>query len=472
MYGNYNGTPSKYVTPLQGIKNEVSKLTKVFYALGDNYVEGQTTLDIIPGEYLISGNNHGLRGEYYPNMDLSGNPKEIRIDSTVNFVWNSKSPVAGFSVSNYSVRWTGQLVAPKTGKYQLALTGDDGYRLFLDDSLVINDWKVQGPSTNTCNVELLKGSRHNIKIEYFQNTGGASIQFAWNIYGNDQEKEALEIASKSDVIIYCGGISPSLEGEEMSVPYEGFSGGDRTSINLPSIQEKLLKKLKATGKPIVLVMMNGSALAINWENKNIPSILEAWYPGQEGGTAIANILFGDYNPAGRLPVTFYKSTDQLPPFEDYNMKSRTYRFFESEPLYPFGYGLSYTSFVYSGLNVQQNAKTGDTIRIKVKVKNDGKMDGDEVVQLYIKHINAPVPVPIHELKGFKRIHLKKGEKKEIEFNLTPSNISVISDDNKRVVVPGDVEIFIGGSQPVKNQIGKKKIVETKITHKGDNYIIE
>jgi len=472
MYGNYNGTPSKYVTPLQGIKNEVSKLTKVFYALGDNYVEGQTTLDIIPGEYLISGNNHGLRGEYYPNMDLSGNPKEIRIDSTVNFVWDSKSPVAGFSVSNYSVRWTGQLVAPKTGKYQLALTGDDGYRLFLDDSLVINDWKVQGPSTNTCNVELLKGSRHNIKIEYFQNTGGASIQFAWNIYGNDQEKEALEIASKSDVIIYCGGISPSLEGEEMSVPYEGFSGGDRTSINLPSIQEKLLKKLKATGKPIVLVMMNGSALAINWENKNIPSILEAWYPGQEGGTAIANILFGDYNPAGRLPVTFYKSTDQLPPFEDYNMKSRTYRFFESEPLYPFGYGLSYTSFVYSGLNVQQNAKTGDTIRIKVKVKNDGKMDGDEVVQLYIKHINAPVPVPIHELKGFKRIHLKKGEKKEIEFNLTPSNISVISDDNKRVVVPGDVEIFIGGSQPVKNQIGKKKIVETKITLKGDNYIIE
>jgi beta-glucosidase len=472
MYGNYNGTPSKYVTPLEGIKNEVSKSTKVYYALGDNYIEGQATLNIIPGKYLMSGNNYGLRGEYYPNMDLSGDPKEIRIDSAINFTWDNISPATGLSVNYYSVRWTGELAAPKTGKYQLGITGDDGYRLFLDDSLVINDWKVQGPSTNTCNVEFLKGSRHKIKVEYFQNTGGASIQFAWNIYDKDPGKEALEIARKSDVIIYCGGISPTLEGEEMSVSYEGFSGGDRTSINLPGIQEKLLKELKATGKPIIFVMMNGSALAINWENKNIPSIIEAWYPGQEGGTAIANIIFGDYNPAGRLPVTFYKSTDQLPAFEDYNMRGRTYRFFESEPLYPFGYGLSYTSFKYSGLNVQQEAKTGDTIRVRVKVKNEGKMDGDEVAELYIKHIKAPVPVPIHELKGFKRIHLKKGEEKEIEFNLTPFNISVISDDNKRVVVPGDIEIFAGGSQPVENQIGKKKIVETKITLKGDKYVIE
>ena len=472
MYGNYNGTPSKSVTPLEGIKNAVSKSTKVYYAIGTNYVEGQTTPDIIPYEYLMSGNNHGLRGEYYPNMELSGNPKVIRLDSTINFNWDYKSPAEGVSVYKYSIRWTGQLIVPKTGKYQLALTGDDGYRLFFDDSLVISDWKQQAPSTNTFNVELLKGSRHNIKIEYFQIKGGASIQFAWYLYGKDPKKEALEIARKSDIIIYFGGISPILEGEEMNVPYEGFSGGDRTSINLPGIQEKLLKELKATGKPIVFVMMNGSALAINWENKNIPSILEAWYPGQEGGTAIANILFGDYNPAGRLPVTFYKSLDQLPPFENYDMKGRTYRYFNSVPLYPFGYGLSYTSFKYSGIDVQKNARPGDTLRVKVKVKNDGKMDGDEVVQLYIKHTDATVPVPIIAIEGFKRIHLKQGEVKEIEFNLTPANVSVISNDNKRVVVPGEIEIFVGGSQPGKDLIEKKKVVEAKIILKGKDYIIE
>jgi beta-glucosidase len=472
MYGNYNGTPSKYVTPLQGIKNEVSKSTKVYYALGDNYVEGQTTPVIIPGEYLMAGNNHGLRGEYYPNMDLSGNPKVVRIDSTVNFVWDNTSPAAGFSVSNYSVRWTGELVVPETGKYQLAITGDDGYKLFLDDSLVINDWKVQGPSTNTYSVDLLKGSRHNIKIEYFQNAGGASIQLAWYLYRTDPEKEALEIAEKSDVIIYCGGISPTLEGEEMSVPYKGFFGGDRTSINLPGIQEKLLKKLKALGKPVIFVMMNGSALAINWEDKNLPAILEAWYPGQEGGTAIADVLFGDYNPSGRLPVTFYKSLDQLPPFEDYNMKGRTYRFSDAQPLYPFGYGLGYTSFTYRTIQAPKDVKTGDTITVKVKVKNSGQIDGDEVVQLYIKHINAPVPVPINELKGFKRIHLKKGEEKTIEFNLTPSNISIISNNNKRVVIPGDIKIFVGGNQPGKGLAGNNIMVETKTTLIGDNYIIE
>jgi beta-glucosidase len=472
MYGNYNGTPSKYVTPLQGIKNAVSKSTKVYYAIGTNYVEGQTNPDIIPYEYLMSGNNHGLRGEYYPNKELSGSPKMIRIDSTVNFNWDSKVPAAGFTSENYSARWTGQLIVPKTGKYQLAITGDDGYRFYWDDSLVMNEWKDQSPSTSLYNAQLIEGSRHNVKIEYYQNGGGATIQFGWYLYGKDPKEEALEIAKKSDVIIYCGGISPTLEGEEMNVPYEGFSGGDRTSINLPGIQEKLLKELKATGKPIVFVMMNGSALAINWENKNIPAILEAWYPGQEGGTAIANILFGDYNPAGRLPITFYKSTYQLPPFDDYSMKGRTYRFFDKEPLYPFGYGLSYTSFIYSGIDVQKNARPGDTLRVKVKVENDGKMDGDEVVQLYIKHTDATVPVPIIAIEGFKRIHLKQGEVKEIEFNLTPANLSVISNDNKRVVVPGEVEIFVGGSQPTKDLIEKKKVVEVKITLKGKDYQIE
>ncbi len=472
MYGNYNGIPSKYVTPLQGIKNLVSKNTKVYYASGDDFVEGQTTPEVVPAEFLLTGKHHGLKGEYFTNTNLSGVPSEVRIDPTINFVWDDLIPAKNFSPKNYSVRWTGQIISPYSGKYQFAVTGDDGYRLFLDDSLIINDWSEHVSPTKTFNVDWLKETKHKIKLEYFQSAGGASIKLAWFIYGRDREKEALEVAKKSDIIIYCGGISPSLEGEEMGVNYEGFVGGDRTSINLPAVQEKLLKELKATGKPIVFVMMNGSALAINWEEKNLPAILEAWYPGQEGGTAIASALFGDYNPAGRLPVTFYKSIKQLPPFEDYNMKGRTYRYFEGEPLYPFGYGLSYTSFVYSGLEAKKNCSTSDTINLRVKVKNNGSMDGDEVVQLYVRHANLPVSVPVLALEGFKRVHLKKGEEKLIEFNLTPANLSVISNDNKRVVLPGEVEIFVGGSQPGKGLTEKKNIVQAKVTLSGVDNVIE
>ncbi|MCX6152253.1 MAG: glycoside hydrolase family 3 C-terminal domain-containing protein [Ignavibacteriales bacterium] len=472
MYGNYNGVPSKYVTPLQGIKNKVSKQTKVYYAIGNDYVEGMATIENVPTEYLFSEDQHGLKGEYFTNPDISGNPKEVRIDTLIDFNFEGKTIPKGFPLENFSVRWTGTLLAPEDGKYQLALTGDDGYRLFLDDSLLIDDWTEHAPTTKSGTIEIQKGSKHKIRIEYFQKAGGASIKFSWHVFGKDRLKEALDIAKKSDVIIYCGGISPSLEGEEMDVPYEGFKGGDRTSIDLPAVQEKMLKKLQTTGKPIVFIIMNGSALSINWADKNLPAILEAWYPGQEGGTAIADILFGDYNPAGRLPVTFYKSIDQLPTFEDYNMKGRTYRYFEGEALYKFGYGLSYTSFRYSDLHMQKKMKTGDTLNVKVTVENNGKMDGDEVVQLYIKHLQTPVPVPNIALEGFKRIHLKKGEKKVVEFNLTPYNMSVIDNSNKRVVISGEVEIFAGGEQPYTAGLKNKKIIKTKVVLSGNDFMIE
>jgi beta-glucosidase len=472
MYGNYNGTPSRYTTPLQGIKNKVSANTNVYYALGADCVSGQTTPEIIHGNYLLSDKNHGLKGEYYPNINLAGNPTITRIDSTIDFNWDGIIPGKDFLIDDYSIRWTGQLIAPETGRYKLSVTGDDGYKLFLDGNLVINSWIEHAPVTESYSVVFQKGSKHAIRLEYFQKSGGASICLTWYIDKKNLIQEALEIAKKADVVIYCGGISPLLEGEEMSVPYEGFSGGDRTSINLPAVQENLLKELKSTGKPIIFVMLNGSALAVNWENENLSAILETWYPGQEGGTAIANILFGDYNPAGRLPVTFYKSVDQLPPFEDYNMNGRTYRYFNDEPLYPFGYGLSYTSFTYSDLKVNKNPKTSDTIHVTVKIKNTGKMDGDEVAQLYVKHINAPVPVPIYALEGFKRIHLKNGEEKEVEFNLAPENMSVIINGNKRAVVPGEIEVIVGGSQPDKTQTEKHNNVTVMITLEGDNYEIE
>ncbi|RJP67698.1 MAG: glycoside hydrolase family 3 protein [Ignavibacteriales bacterium] len=471
MYGNYNGTPSKYTTPLQRIKNIVSADTKVLYALGSDCVSGQTTPGVIPNNFLLSENKNGLKGEYFPNLNLEGNPAVTRVDSIIDFNWDGIVPAPDFSVDNYSVRWTGKLIIPETGRYKLSVTGDDGFRLYLDDSLVINSWLEHAPVTESCLIDLQKGSVHKIKLEYFQMAGGASIRFAWYVDNKNLLQEAIDVAKKSDVIIYFGGISPLLEGEEMSVPYEGFSGGDRTSINLPTVQENLLKELKATGKPVIFVMLNGSALAVNWANENLPAILEAWYPGQEGGTAIANVLFGKYNPAGRLPVTFYKSVDQLPPFEDYNMKDRTYRYFNGDPLYPFGYGLSYTSFSYSNLKVGSSMKTSDKVTVKVKIKNTGNMDGDEVAQLYVKHLNAPVPVPIYSLEGFKRIHLKKGEERIVEFKLAPENLSVIT-GNKKVVIPGEIELVVGGLLPDKTQIEKHKNVTATIKLKGDNIEVE
>ena len=252
----------------------------------------------------------------------------------------------------------------------------------------------------------------------------------------------------ADVIVFVGGISPRLEGEEMPVKIEGFSGGDRTSIALPSIQTKLLQALYSTGKPVVFVLMTGSALSTEWESAHLPAIVNAWYGGEAAGTAVADVLFGDYNPAGRLPVTFYRSVDQLPDFSDYSMHGRTYRYFTGEPLYPFGYGLSYTSFAYSDLRVPAAAVTNSDVPVHVTVQNTGKREGDEVVQLYVRHSHAEGPAPIHALAGFTRVHLQPGEKKVVSFMLSPRALSLVRADGLRVEGEGTVEIFAGGGQPL------------------------
>ena len=276
--------------------------------------------------------------------------------------------------------------------------------------------------------------------------------------------EALDVAKKANVIIMCMGITPRLEGEEMKVSMDGFRGGDRTRIDLPDIQQELIKEIHAMGKPVVLVLLNGSALAINWEKDNIPAILETWYGGQAAGQAIADVIFGDYNPGGRLPLTFYKSVNDLPDFTDYKMENRTYRYFKGEPLYAFGYGLSYTTFKYSKFSVAKAYNTGDTIKVSVNVKNTGKIEGDEVVQLYISNLSSSVPVPIRALKAFKRIHLLPGEVKTVSFSIAPEAFSVIDEQNKRVVKPGLFEFTIGGGQPkAKTGIKEPGILKAGIT---------
>jgi beta-glucosidase len=276
----------------------------------------------------------------------------------------------------------------------------------------------------------------------------------------------IDSIKDADVIIYVGGISPRLEGEEMKVQIPGFSGGDRTSIALPTVQTDFLKALKATGKPVVFVMMTGSAIAIPWEEENIPGILNAWYGGEAAGTAVANVLFGDYSPSGKLPVTFYKSDSDLPPFEDYSMKNRTYRYFNGEALYPFGFGLSYTKFTFSNLKLSKTKiKKNEPVDAEVTVTNKGKVASDDVLQLYLTHLPGGENIPLYSLKGFKRISLAPGASQKVKFTINPDMMKLVNNNGRSVLNSGNIKISIGESLPSKRskELGSAKPVEAVLT---------
>lgn len=463
LEGNYNGTPSKPVTVLEGIRHRFAK-SKVVYVEGSGII-GPVT-NPIPASVLYTSEghtHHGLKAEYFSNIKLDGEPAMTRVDREVNFMWGFNG-VSAKLPNNYSVRWTGVLVPAETADYEVGFSGQDGYRVWLDGNLLVEDWTTHRPSTNqTKMVHLEKGHNYTVKIEYFQTIRGAEARLLWGI--PEQEKQrTLATVRHSDLVIMVLGLSARVEGEEMKIHAEGFSGGDRTNIDMPAPQEELLKNIYALGKPTVLVLMNGSALAVNWADENLPAIVEAWYPGESGGTAVAEALAGDFSPAGRLPVTFYKSIDQLPPFEDYSMAKRTYRYFEGAPLYPFGYGLSYTSFSYSTPKVDDShLASDDSVTISAEVANSGKEAGDEVVQLYLTHVGVP-GAPMRALEGFQRIHLTRGEKKTVSFTLHKRDLSTVDPDGTRRIVPGDVTVWIGGGQQtVRAGLPQTAGVETKFT---------
>jgi beta-glucosidase len=471
LLGNYSGTPSKYVTPLQGIKNKVSTKTEVAYEKGCDLIAEGTIINDLSSEILSADGKPGLKAEYFKNPNLEGEPFFVKIDPLDNPNW-----IYGTRIPNirrepqFSIRWSGQIKAPATGEFNFIVQGGGGYRLYIDNKIIVEDWMEHEPTSKNNSVYLQKDKAYDIKIEYFQSSGRPQLFVQWELLNVDHAQRAVDLAKSSGVAIFVGGITAQLEGEEMQVNYDGFKGGDRTHLKLPKTQENLLQALHATGTPVVLVLTSGSALAVNWENENIPAIIQLWYPGQEGGTALAEALFGDYNPAGRLPVTFYKAVEQLPPFEDYNMKGRTYRYFAGEPLFAFGYGLSYTKFAYANLVVPNEARAGDEIKISVEVQNTGKAAGDEVVQLYVKDMEASVPVPIRSLQGFKRIHLKPGEKQIMEFKLQPKQLAVIDENAKFFVEPGTVEIAVGGLLPgTKSPTTEYIKKELKIV--GEKYIV-
>jgi beta-glucosidase len=300
---------------------------------------------------------------------------------------------------------------------------------------------------------------YRLVTEYYQGEGKASVRLRAGYFVKTDFIALADRIKDADAIVFVGGISPQLEGEEMRVDYPGFSGGDRTSILLPSVQTQLLKALKSTGKPVVFVLMTGSAIAIPWEAENIPAIINAWYGGQSAGTAIADVLFGDYNPAGRLPVTFYKGDKDLPDFNDYSMNNRTYRYFRGQPLYGFGYGLSYTTFQYNQLKLPATSARNKNVPVSVRITNTGKMDGEEVVQLYVSAQNKTSQNPIRTLKGFQRMFLKKGESKTIQFILTPEDLSAMDDKGNAKSLTGKILLSIGGSQPDATSIKNKTTVK-------------
>ncbi len=445
LLGNYSGTPSRATTPLAGIRNHVSRNTKVLYAKGTHLTE----TDALP--VPTSALRGGFNAEYFANKSLTGEPVLKRVDPEINFDWGMSGPAPGLPSDDFSVRWTGKIVPAESGLFRFGVLADDGVRVYVDNKLIAEDWTDHAPSPITGEVTFEAGKSYEIKIEYYEGKIGAVAKLVWQPPVKKVENpfaEAVKLANESEQVILVLGISARLEGEEMRVSEPGFLGGDRTDINLPARQQALLEAVAATGKPMVVVLLSGSALAVNWANANVNAIVQAWYPGEEGGAAIADVLFGDYNPAGRLPVTFYKSTDQLPPFESYAMEGRTYRFFKGEPLYPFGHGLSYTTFKYSSFKVTSPRISGnEKVSVSAVVENTGKLEGDEVVQLYITDVQASVRVPVRSLAGVERIHLKPGERRTVTFTLDPRQLAVIMDDGRAVVEPGEFKVTIGGKQP-------------------------
>ncbi|MBX7172188.1 MAG: glycoside hydrolase family 3 C-terminal domain-containing protein [Pyrinomonadaceae bacterium] len=466
LLGNYNGQPSVSVNALEGIRQKVSPSTKILYSKG-MYQTG-SLLEPIENESLSIDGKNGLKAEYFNNRDLSGKPDLVRVDKEINFDWGSLSPAKEIKEDGFSVRWTGKLTAQESGTYQLGWRSNGAIKVFLDNKLVLEESKNPRTRNVSGDFTFEKGRTYDLRVEYIENNNHyASAKLFWNP-PHAQEKlreDALNKSKKADVVIMVMGINPMVEGEEMDVKTEGFRGGDRTDIALPKPQEDLIKAVQALAKPVVLVTMGGSALALNWENENLPAILHTWYPGQFGGTAIADVLFGDYNPAGRLPVTFYKSINDLPPFDDYKMEGKTYRYFRGTPLYPFGYGLSYSKFAYSNLKVLKSVNAGQSVTVTAVVQNVSKIAGDEVVQLYLSDKDASVPVPIRNLTGVERINLKPGEKRTVTFTITPRQMSVILENGNRVIEPGEFAVSIGGGQPGFNS-KTSGIVEGKFTVTG------
>lgn len=461
MLGNYNGTPAAPITPLQGIQQKVGPDTQVYYALGCPLVEGLPPFEVVPAACLrpdAVSQAAGLIGDYYSGSAFQGQPVRHQLDAQIDFLWLDSGPLTGQWAEAFSIRWRGYLVPPVSGRYKLGVNGYSGYRLLLEDNLLVEGSFVDNAVRRAAEVTLEAGRPYAICLEVWNDGLNPEARLVWAPPQIDYQAKALELAQKSEVVVMVMGLSNALEGEE-NPDYEkvpGFQGGDRTDLQLPQTQTRLLEQVYALGKPIVLVLLNGSALAVNWANDHVSAILEAWYPGQAGGTALADVLFGDYNPGGKLPVTFYKSVDDLPPFDDYHLAGHTYRYFTGQPLYPFGFGLSFTNFALDHLQLDhQKLGPDESCQAQVQITNTGSRVGAEVVQLYASFPQSAAPRPIRQLIGFCRVQLAPAETKTVTFTLHASQFGSHNAHSQFVLEPGLINLSMGTSSadlPLSSQL--------------------
>ncbi|HZP07113.1 MAG TPA: glycoside hydrolase family 3 C-terminal domain-containing protein [Terracidiphilus sp.] len=452
LIGNYAGQPTHIVSILDGLKAEFPNASITFIP-GTQFLRADgspvpdavlTTPDGKPG--LKADYNEGVqRG---PAAETNAKPIVSRTEANIKLTESDlPSEIAGRKT--FGVRWSGFLTPSETGDFLLGIRCEGFGRLTVDGKQVATAFGggTRGLSAAVGRIHLEKGRKVALEVSYGTRNSKPRAELIWAKANNGVSSETIAAARNADAIIAVVGITSQLEGEEMPVSEPGFLGGDRTSIDLPQPEEDLVEGVAATGKPLAVVLLNGSALAVNWINQHANAVLEAWYPGEEGGTAVAETLSGKNNPAGRLPVTFYTSVDQLPNFEDYGMANRTYRYFTGKPLYPFGYGLSYTTFSYSDLSVSApTIAAGQALGADVTVANTGKLAGDEVVQLYLK-FPAVKGAPRVALRGFARIHLDPGASQKVHFDLKPRDLGMVTEEGDPIVAQGDYTISIGGGQP-------------------------
>jgi beta-glucosidase len=437
LLGNYHGRPFHAVTALEGIRSAFPQ-AEIVYEPGAYFPADPS--ELVDDTVLNTNDGQaGLTAQFFAGPSPTGTAFATQTVSNVDI--NDAATMMHRSDTPVSVIWTGWLTPRQSGTYRLGVKGTSD-RVFLDGKLIVDDSAPHAPGTKAAEVTLVKGQHYAIKVESMPGLEQIT-RLVWQVVHPDVRERAVTAAKSADLVIAVAGITSNLEGEDKDTDAPGFKGGDRTSIDMPAGEEDLLKAVKASGKPLVLVMMNGSALSINWAKEHADAILEAWYPGEEGGTAIAETLAGINNPAGRLPVTFYTGIAQLPPMESYSMAGRTYRYFTGKPLYPFGHGLSYSTFSYGRLNLSSTSVAADkSLKVSAIVRNTGKQDGDEVVQLYLGYPKLP-GAPQRALRGFHRVHLKAGHSATITFNLAKEDFSHVTPEGVRMVSAGTYQLSIG-----------------------------
>ena len=439
--GSYSGHGMETVSILKGIKNIVSSGTNVVHEIGTTHT--QYMLPTIPALHFFHEEDgavkSGLKAEYFNNMELEGDPVVERIDENIGFEWGSNSPDPKINHDFFSARWTGQLKSPVTGVVTLSLSGSDGVRFWFNNELLFQNWNDRGFPTDYIQVKLEQGKMYDIRLEYYEGKWGADMFLGWDL--GFKEKEQIKMAKAAVT-------AKSADAAVIVTSIEEGEFRDRAQLNLPGFQEQLIKEIAATGTPTIVVLVTGSAVSMLPWLSDVGAVVEAWYPGEEGGNAVAEMIFGDYNPGGRLPITFPRFAAQLPLHYNYKPSGRGYDYMDTSavPLYPFGYGLSYTTFSYSDLRVDKpSVKQGEPVNIEIDVKNTGSIRGDEVVQLYLNDMVASVSRPVKELKGFRRITLDPGETKTIRFTLTGKEMLMLNEEMRWVVEPGDFRVMVGSS---------------------------